>query len=324
MAPAVPIPDYQTLIRPLLAAYEDGRERSIREVRDRLATEFALTPAELEQRLPSGRSRTFVDRVSWATTYLYRAGLLERSRRPIYRITERGRAVLDRHPDRIDNRVLSQYVEFRRFIARNSNEKDLSRVSDAPKVETVGASVELDATPEERIEAAHRELRSALAADLIDRVMEQSPEFFERLVMDVLSRMGYGRGQHLGGTGDEGFDGVIDEDRLGLDRIYVQAKRWTKPVGRPAVQAFVGALAGRGATKGVLITTSSFSEEARRYVDKVQARVVLIDGQELARLMIDYDVGVSVASRYDVKRVDLDYFAGDGILSADDVARSGS
>lgn len=306
----------------MLAAYEGGQDRPIGEVRDALAAEFALTPAELEERLPSGRARTFVNRVGWAATYLYRAGLLERPRRSVYRITERGQEVLQRHPDRVDNDVLSQYEEFQRFRARSDGSGDRGSSPATPVSTSLQPSGEEDDTPEERIEAAYRELRSALAAELVDRVLEQPPDFFERLVMDVLSSMGYGRGQHLGGTGDEGFDGVIDEDRLGLDRIYVQAKRWTNPVGRPTVQGFVGALAGRGATKGVLITTSGFTAEARSYVEKVQARVVLIDGQELARLMMDYDVGVSVASRYDVKRVDLDYFAGEGVLTAEDGGRA--
>jgi restriction system protein len=166
------------------------------------------------------------------------------------------------------------------------------------------------------MDAAHKQLRGALAAELLDRVMEQDPAFFERLVVDVLQAMGYGRGQQLGGSGDEGFDGVINEDRLGLDQIYVQAKRWTDTVGRPAVQGFVGALAGRGAPKGVFITTSDFSAGARTYAAQVQARVILIDGQRLAQLMIEHDVGVSLGSRYDVKRVDLDYFADDATAPA--------
>lgn len=310
-------------MRPLLAAYEDGQQRPVAEARDQLAAAFHLTDEERAEMLPSGKGRKWNNRVGWAATYLYRSGLLERPRRSVYRITDRGRTVLQQNPQRVDNDVLGVFEEFRefRFSATSGG---------APGPPTSGAETaptpqprDDDQTPEERMDAAHKQLRAALAAELLDRVMEQDPAFFERLVMDVLQAMGYGRGQQLGGSGDEGFDGVIDEDRLGLDRIYVQAKRWTNTVGRPEVQGFVGALAGRGATKGVFITTSDFSAGAGAYAQQVQARVILMDGQQLAQLMIEHDVGVSLGTRYDVKRIDLDYFA-DGSDSTLSLVAEGS
>lgn len=297
------VPDYQMLMRPVLATHDDGQEHAVAELRANLANALGLTQEERSEMLPSGRTRTFDNRVGWAMTYLYRAGLLERPKRSVYRITDRGRQVLSTHPERVDNSVLESFEEFRAFRSGSSVGSD-----PLPPVPAVAEDGE---TPEERMDLAFSQLRSALAAELLDRTMERDPFFFERLVMDVLTGMGYGAGQQLGGTGDEGFDGVIDEDRLGLDRIYVQAKRWANPVGRPALQAFVGALAGRGASKGVFITTSKFTGEATAYVQTVQARVVLIDGPQLARLMMDFGVGVSVAERYDVKRLDLDYFSDD-------------
>jgi restriction system protein len=308
----MPIPDYQTLMRPFLALHGDGAEHNVADVRMALAQMFEVSDEEQAALLPSGKGRTWTNRVGWAATYLYRAGLLERPRRSVYRITERGRDLLLRYPDRIDNDALGQFEEFRQFRFSGNS----AGAAHEPPPAFAGGS-DSDRTPEERIEAAQSQLRAALAAELLDRIMEQDPAFFERLVMDVLGSMGYGRGQQLGGSGDEGFDGVINEDRLGLDRIYVQAKRWTDPVGRPAVQGFVGALAGRGATKGVFITTSAFTNNARAYAEQVQARVILIDGQQLARLMIEYDVGVSLAVRHDVKRVDLDYFSADEESSGD-------
>jgi restriction system protein len=303
------VPDYQTLMRPVLALHADGQEHAVSAVRDTLAVEFALTSTDLAEQLPSGRARTYVNRVGWAMTYLYRAGLLERPKRSVYRITKRGRAVLDEHPVRVDNEVLNAFEEFRQFRTRGASSTPAGG-SPPPSPSLVDQE-----TPEELMSAAHHQIRGALAADLLDRIMERDPAFFERLVIDVLEAMGYGgyegAAQRLGGTGDQGFDGVIDEDRLGLDRIYVQAKRWANPVGRPALQAFVGALAGRGASKGVFITTSAFTAEARSYVGAVQARVVLIDGPELDQLMVRHDVGVTLAQSFDVKKVDLDYFTPD-------------
>lgn len=297
------VPDFQTIMRPLLAHYEDGQERSIGVVRDRLGAEFDLSATDLEERLPSGTAKTFANRVGWAATYLYRTRLLERPRRSVYRITDRGRSALEENSARIDLRVLRQYPELAAF-----------RRPTAAEAAGVAEPLEEIATPEERIETAYAELREALSAELLDRILRQTPEFFEQLVLDVLVAMGYGGSRReaaarLGRSGDAGIDGVIQEDQLGLDVIYVQAKRWgDNPVGRPTVQAFVGALQGARASKGVLITSSTFSQEARDYAASVTPRVILIDGVRLAQLMVDHDVGATAIGRYVLKRVDEDYF----------------
>jgi restriction system protein len=304
----VAVPDFQSLMRPLLVSLEDGGDRTIKAIRADLAERFSLTQADIEELIPSGRVTTFQNRVGWAATYLYRTNLIDRPRRAVYRITDRGRQVLEQNPDRVDLKVLSQFEEFEEFRQAKPTATD---GEEAPAA--TGADVQ---TPEERIDTAHREMRSALAAELLDRVFDQSPEFFEQLVLDVLYEMGYGgsrddAAERLGQSGDEGVDGVIREDRLGLDLIYVQAKRWKNVVGRPEIQKFFGALHGQRATKGVFITTSSFSKEARDYADGVTPRVILVDGKELAQLMIEHAVGVTVALRYEVKRLDLDYFVTD-------------
>ena len=307
----VPIPDFQTLMRPLLVAVEDGGEHSTRQIREHLAEELALSEDELAERLPSGTAKVFMNRVGWATLYLHRCGLLDRPRRSIYRITDRGRQVLAENADRVDLKTLAQFPELKEL------QQGKGETSDVPQLGTeIAASAAQAQTPEERIDSSYRELRAALVAEVLERVAEQSPDFFEQLVLDVLTAMGYGgtregAAQRLGKSGDGGVDGVIREDRLGLDQIYVQAKRWQGSVGRPEIQKFFGALHGQRATKGVFITTSTFTKDALDYAEHVTPRVILVDGQELAGLMIDHDVGVSVGRTYPLKRVDLDYFAGD-------------
>ena len=310
------VPDFQTVMRPLLATVADGVEHRMVDIRAALADYFQLTERDLSAELPSGRAKTFNNRVGWATTYLYRTGLLERPRRSTYRITERGTTVLESHPARVDLKVLAEFEEFHEFRRAKSD----ARTSATPPVAVAEPSTDSGHTPEEQIDSAYRSLRAALAADLLDRIHEQTPAFFEQLVLDVLRGMGYG-GAHdgavekLGQSGDEGVDGVIREDELGLDLIYVQAKRWKNPVGRPEIQKFFGALHGKRATKGVFITTSSFSSEAGTYAESVTPRVILIDGAYLTRLMIEYDVGVTVARTYRLKRIDLDYFVDDDDIS---------
>jgi restriction system protein len=304
----MPVPDFQTLMRPLLAVLDDGQEHRVEAIRPALAERFDLSTADMEELIPSGRVTTLQNRVGWATTYLYRAGLIERPRRAVYRITERGREVLAQNKERVDLKTLAQFPEFNEF---RQAKHTATGADDAPQ-ETVGEEL----TPEERIDSAYRELRSVLAADLLDRVFEQSPAFFEQLVLDVLHAMGYGGSrddttQRLGQSGDEGIDGVIREDRLGLDLIYVQAKRWTNVVGRPEIQKFFGALHGQRAAKGVFITTSTFSRDAIEYAEGVTPRVILVEGKELAQLMIEHGVGVTVSREYEIKRVDLDYFTSD-------------
>ncbi len=302
------IPDFQTVMRPLLELLSDGNEHAIAAIRTQLATHFALTPDELAERIPSGRVTTFQSRVGWATTNLYNIGLISRPRRAVYRITDRGRDVLARHPDRVDLRVLSQFEEFAEFRGAGK--------SRSPGTATPVTDAHTESrTPEEQIEDAFLTLRAALAVDLLDRIAEQSPSFFEQLVLDVLHAMGYGgsgdAAERLGQSGDGGVDGVIREDPLGLDLIYIQAKRWANVVGRPEIQKFFGALHGKRATNGVFITTSTFSREAIEYAEGVSPRVILLDGKELAQLMIEHSVGVTSARRYDVKRLDLDYFVTD-------------
>jgi restriction system protein len=270
-----------------------------------LAQSFSLSQADLDEQIPSGRVTIFQNRVGWAATYLYRTKLIDRPQRAVYRITDRGRRVLAENPDRVDLRVLSQFDELAEF-----RQTKAPRIRDgrSPTIATVD-----EQTPEERIDNAYLELRSALAADLLDRVLEQSADFFEKLVLDVLHAMGYGGSrddsvEQLGKSGDEGVDGVIREDRLGLDLIYVQAKRWQNVVSRPEIQKFFGALHGKRASKGIFITASTFSKEAITFADDVTPRVILVDGRQLAGLMIEYGVGVAASHVYELKRLDLDYF----------------
>ena len=314
------VPDFQTLMRPLLESTEDGAEHNIADLRGALATEFELSEEDLAERIPSGRVTTLQNRAGWAATYLYRCKLLDRPRRAHYKITERGRQILNDHPDRVDLSVLQQFEELEEFRQRSGSLSEASSGQTAP--ETSAESV----TPEERIDNAYRELGEALATEVLDRVREQTWQFFEDLVLDVLRAMGYGGphgdSQRLGRSGDEGIDGVIREDPLGLDLIYVQAKRWASNVQRPDIQRFFGALHGQGATKGVFITTSDFSPQAKEYADGVSPRVILVHGRQLAELMIDNGVGVTVEQTYEMKRLDLDYFTEDE--SGADVADSGA
>jgi len=268
-----------------------------------LAREFSLSPEELRELLPSGKQTVFYSRVGWAKTYLAKAKLIDKVRRSHYVMTSRGREVLNENPPEIKNEFLAQFPEFTEFRRREAqkeaqSEKEIYRE---------------EKTPEEVLEEAYAELRENLAQELLDIVRQSTPAFFERLVVELLVRMGYG-GSHreaaraVGQVGDEGIDGIIDQDRLGLDTIYIQAKKWDQCVGRPEIQKFVGALAGKRAKKGVFITTSSFSQEAVRYVSTIEAKIVLIDGKRLAELMIDYGVGVTTVTTYQLKRVDSDYF----------------
>jgi restriction system protein len=298
------IPDFQTLMFPLLQLTADGQEHSIHEFVDTLAKQFSLTPQDLAELLPSGKQPKFYNRVGWTRTHLSKAGLLETTRRSYYRITDRGREVLKEKPTRIDMKYLRKFPEYVEFKDGANGHTDPQGMPDP---------VESNATPEELLEDAYQLIRENLASELLVQVKGGSPAFFERLVVEVLVKMGYG-GSHreaaraVGQTGDEGVDGIIDEDRLGLDAIYIQAKRWDSVVGRPEIQKFVGALMGKRARKGIFITTSTFSNEAKSYVNNIDSKVVLIDGRRLADLMIDYDVGVAQVTSYQIKRIDSDYF----------------
>ncbi len=299
------IPDYQSLMLPLLQYTADGEEHHNRDAVDALAHKVGLTEEERKTLLPSGRQPTFDNRVGWARTYMKKAGLIEATRRGYFRITPRGQKVLHSKPEHIDVNYLSQFEEFQEF---RSPEKD----NGIPEAQHDAATDE--ATPEEALEQAYLSLRSDLASDLLQTVKQMPPDFFERLVVDLLVRMGYGgsrkeAGQALGKSGDEGIDGIIKEDRLGLDIIYLQAKRWAEGVvGRPEVQKFAGALQGKRAKKGIFLTTSAFTKEAQEYVALIDSKIILIDGKRLAELMIDHGVGVTPIAEYQVKRLDSDYF----------------
>jgi len=296
------IPDYQSLMLPLLKLVSDEKEHSLREATEALALEFNLTEADLAEMLPSARKTRFYDRVGWAATYLRKAGLLNSLRRGRFQITERGLAVLKNPPTRINVKFLEQFDEFVEFQARHEKDDGESSV---PEVEPQ--------TPEEAIEAAYQSLRQSLADEILQTVKSCSPSFFERLVVDVLVKMGYGgtrkeAGQAIGKSGDDGIDGIINEDRLGLDVIYLQAKKWENPVGRPEIQKFAGALQGQRAKKGIFITTSTFTKEAQEFASRIDSKITLIDGETLSQLMIDYNVGVNALAAYELKRLDSDYF----------------
>lgn len=297
------IPDYQSLMLPLVKLASDKKEHFLQEATQSIAKEFKLSETELAELLPSGRKTRFYDRIGWAVTYLRKAGLLNSQGRGKFQITQRGLDVLKNPPERINVEFLEQYEEFVEFRSRRDREDE-----EIP----VEAKLEPQ-TPEEAIEAAHQNLRQTLADELIQTIKNCSPAFFERLVIDVLVKMGYGgtrkdAGKAIGKSGDGGIDGIINEDRLGLDVIYIQAKKWENPVGRPEIQKFAGALQGQRARKGIFITTSTFTNEAKEFASRIESKITLIDGEMLSQLMIDYGVGVNSIVTYELKRIDSDYF----------------
>lgn len=304
----MPIPDYQTLMRPLLQLAADGQEHKLREAVDTLADRYSLSEAERSEILPSGSQTVFSNRVGWARSYLKQAGALRSPRRGCFMITERGLYLLHTNPDNIRVSTLDQFPEFQAF----KNRRRPAKPSGTPTLD-MDSEVIFDDTPEDILASAYRLLRQNLEQEVLETVKEASPVFFERLVVDLLVKMGYGgnrqdAGRAIGKSGDGGIDGIINEDRLGLDMIYMQAKRWEATVGRPEIQKFAGALQGQRARKGVFITTSSFSREAREYTRSIDTHIILIDGEKLAGLMVEYNVGVSVVEQYEVKKVDTDYF----------------
>ena len=301
------IPDFQTIMFPVLTFIADQQEHTMRDTVNALADNFALSDTERTEMLPSGQQRTFDNRVNWAVSYMKHAGLLEYMRRGVFRITERGVQVLRQSPTRIDIKFLAQYPEFNEF--RSGSRKERNGHSSPEPLEQ-----DTQQTPEERLEDGYQRIRLELAQELLGRIMGCSASFFERLVVELLVKMGYGgsrkdAGEAVGRSGDEGIDGIIKEDRLGLDTIYIQAKRWQGTVGRPDIHRFAGALMGQRARKGIFITTSTFSREAWEYAGSIDSKIVLIDGEQLAQLMIDHSVGVSVATIYEIKRIDSDYFS---------------
>lgn len=301
----MPIPSYQKFMLPLLKIASRNEITALKDAYSLLAEEFNITDEEKLELLPSGRQQVYKNRIGWARTYLFKACLLEYPKRGYFKITERGYKVLKDDLQEVNNKYLRQFDEFNGFQKRTS------------KVENnIGEETQEDnsKTPEENLEDSINEINSNLEDELLQSLLDCTPSYFEQVVVDIIVAMGYGgsdqeAGQVVGKSGDEGIDGIIKEDRLGLDLIYLQAKRWEGVVGRPEIQKFVGALQGKRAKKGVFITTSSFTKQAKEYVGNIDNRVILIDGIELAKLMIEYGLGVSTKKTYYIKQIDTDYFA---------------
>lgn len=293
------IPDFQTLMLPLMNLIADEQEHSSAGINSRLAHLFDLTEDELDQLLPSGTQRTFSNRVAWAKAHLKFAGLIENTKRGHFRISPYGKKYIDSQPKILNIKSLRSISAYQEYLGRGREEEIINH--------------QVVATPEEILESSYSRIRKNLAHELLSKIKRASPAFFENLVVELLVKMGYGgtmheAGKSVGRSKDEGIDGIIKEDRLGLDVIYIQAKRWENPVGRPEIQKFVGALAGQGAKKGIFITTSRFTNDARAYHPKNETKIVLLDGEELANLMIDYNLAVSTIHTFEIKRIDNDYF----------------
>jgi restriction system protein len=291
---------------PLLRVAGDGQDHIVREAADALATHLKLTSEELAELLPSGRQTRFLNRVNWAILHLKKGKLLEPAGYGRFRITARGSQLLAEEPPGVDMKFLQRFPEYAEFYSGVYGKKEGPEKPDV----VIGPD---SSTPEEQLEATYQKIRNSLEQELLETVKAASPAFFEVLVVDLLVAMGYGgsrrdAGEAVGRTGDGGIDGIIKEDKLGLDAVYVQAKRWDATVGRPIVQAFAGSLEGNQARKGVLITTSTFSSDARAYVKTIGKRIVLIDGKELSRLMVDHSVGVTDVVTYAIRRIEPAYF----------------
>lgn len=298
------VPDFQSIMLPFLQMAGDNQEHSISEMMEYLADHFDLSQQDLDERIPSGRQTRFYNRVTWSGTHLKQAGLIDNVRRGYFKISDLGKELLNKNLPKIDLNVLAQYPGYIDFRNRGRMKLENNNSNEVPPT---------DETPDELLDDAYRAIRESLANELLEKIKSCSPSFFESLVVHLLVKMGYGgtlkdAGQAIGKSGDGGIDGIIKEDRLGLDVIYLQAKRWEGNVSRPEIQKFAGALLGNQARKGVFITTSGFTKEAREYVKTISSTIILIDGIDLAELMIDYSVGVSVAASYEIKKVDSDFF----------------
>jgi len=298
------VPDFQTIMLPLLKLAADGELHVLNDAVNTLADGFSLTDEERSMLIPSGQP-LFYNRVGWARTYLKKAALLTYPKRGTFQITQRGKSVLDEKPDDINMSYLNKFPEYVEFRQRNHETTHTTATNEILE----------DLTPEEALEDAYQKIRKDLSDNLLEYVLNSSPGFFEKLVVELLVKMGYGGSQRnaakaVGSSGDEGIDGIIDEDRLGLKTIYIQAKRWNpnSSVGRPEIQKFVGALQGKMAKKGVFIATTRFTDDARQYARMISTKVVLIDGAQLTGLMIDYGIGVTTRTTYEIKELDTDYF----------------
>lgn len=299
------VPKFHEFMLPLLALADDGDAHRLRECLDTLAENLGVSDEDKTELLTSGKRTKLYDRVSWAKTYLSQAGLIQSTGHGAFKITVRGREVLQNKPPEISLRYLGRFPEFKEFQSRHREDTETKEIKDK------------DETPQDTLEAAYQLVQEQLAIDLLERVKNSTPTFFETLVVDLLVAMGYGgsrrdAGRAIGRSGDEGIDGIIKEDRLGLDTVYVQAKRWTDGVvGRRDIQAFAGSLDGQRARKGVFITSSRFTPDARDFVGRIDKKIVLIDGEQLAQLMIEHGVGVTEIATYTTKRIDSDYFEED-------------
>jgi restriction system protein len=299
----MPIPDYQSLMLPVLRFAGDRKEHSVGEFRQRVAAEFNLSEQELAERLASDSQTVFANRIGWAVQYLKAAVTLKSVKRGVYQISDRGLALLKGKPSEITVKMLRQFPEFMEFHEKAS----------APSAATTAPASETKATPEESLEQSYQTLREALAIELLETIKNGTPAAFEKIVVDLLVAMGYGgsvedAGKVVGKSGDGGIDGIIKQDKLGLDFLYVQAKRWKDVVGSPEVMKFSGSLTKKHANRGVFITTSFFSKDALEYIEEMPQRIILIDGRRLASLMIEHNVGVAPAKTYTLKRLDQDYF----------------
>ena len=310
----MPIPEFNEIKAPAMQFFADGKSHKNSEIYEVLAKHFNLTEAELNEVLPSGTQRRWHNRANWACYDLYRAGLLDRPKRGTYVITDAGRKVAEQKPQIIDRDFLMQFPQFLEFAQATGTKK--TEKADDRGIEPESDPTAKSKTPEELIGAAYEQLHATLRKDLMDLVKKMDPFLFEHLVIDLLVAMGYGGSREEAArvtkaSGDEGIDGVINEDRLGLDVIYVQAKRWQDTVGRKEIQSFVGALAGKKAQKGIFITTSGFKSTAIEYAKDVQQKIILVDGDRLAELMIEHNIGVAPFHSYQIKHIDNDYFEED-------------
>lgn len=298
------IPGFQKFMLPLLKFVSDKKEHSTNEALEYIALEFNLTEEQQNEWLPSGNQKVFSNRVFWAKSYLKMAGLIENTKRAHFKITERGLLTLNENPEEINIKYLKKFPD---FLELSEGWKNSSTNNDNEE------EIQTPQTTEELLENSYQDIRKSLAQEILSKIKLCSPFFFEKLVVELLVKMGYGgsrtdAGKAIGKSGDEGIDGIIKEDKLGLDIIYIQAKRWESVVGRPEIQKFVGALAGQEAKKGIFITTSRFTIDARDYIPRNETKIVLIDGEHLANLLIDNDLGVSKQVVYEIKKIDLDFF----------------
>jgi len=302
------IPDYQSIMLPLLKFAGDKKEHSMIEAIESLASFYKLSEEELNEWLPSKKQKIFQNRVNWAKAYLKMSGLLENTKRSYFKITERGLETLAEQPEIINHKYLRKFPDFNQL--RETWKKGGTKETET---NNIGTELSDNTTPEELIESGYQSIKKSLEQEILSKLKSVHPSFFEKIVVELLVKMGYGGSVAEAGmatryTNDEGIDGIIKEDKLGLDVIYIQAKRWEGSVGRPELHKFVGALAGQGAKKGIFITTSYFTKDALEYIPKNETKIVLIDGEKLASLMIDYSLGVSVQNIYEIKKIDSDYF----------------